>query len=57
MIAAITLRGRCRVEPGTEGTIGVPYEGETLRIADATVLPTSAGPLSSQNAAVAKVGV
>lgn len=29
MIAAMTLRERCRVEPGTEGTIGLPHEVET----------------------------
>jgi hypothetical protein len=55
VIAAITLRSY-RVEPGAGRTIGVPYEVETTRITDATMLHTSARycPLSSQNAAVAK---
>lgn len=30
MIAAMTLRERRRVEPGTEDTIGLPHEVETI---------------------------
>ena len=57
MIAAMTLRERCRVEPGTEGTIGLPHEVETASNYRRDRAARLGNSPASQNTAVAKVGV